>query len=70
MIFARSVFQPTARLLLVLLFGAMLAPATLPGLVAQEVAQGTAAPSHRPGGEVNLRLPDLNQGDFLGFTGH
>jgi K(+)-stimulated pyrophosphate-energized sodium pump len=25
---------------------------------------------HRPGGEVNLQLPDLNQGDFLGFTGH
>src|SRR5215207_6440879 len=30
--------------------------------------QGT--PEHRPGGEVNIRLPDLNQGDFLGFTGH
>ncbi len=29
-----------------------------------------AAPAHRPGGEVNLRLPDLNQGNFLGFTGH
>ena len=29
-----------------------------------------AAPEHRPGGEVNLQLPDLNQGDFLGFTGH
>ena len=70
MIFTRTVFQPTARLLLVLLFGAVLAPASLPGLVAQEVAQGTAAPAHRPGGEVNLRLPDLNQGDFLGFTGH
>jgi K(+)-stimulated pyrophosphate-energized sodium pump len=25
---------------------------------------------HRPGGEVNLQLPNLNQGDFLGFTGH
>jgi K(+)-stimulated pyrophosphate-energized sodium pump len=24
---------------------------------------------HRPGGEVNLLLPNLNQGDFLGFTG-
>jgi K(+)-stimulated pyrophosphate-energized sodium pump len=33
-----------------------------PALVAQE--------GHRPGGEVNLLLPDLNQGDFLGFTGH
>ncbi len=27
-------------------------------------------PEHRPGGEVNIRLPDLHQGDFLGFTGH
>ena len=25
---------------------------------------------HRPGGEVNIHLPDLNQGDFLGMTGH
>src|SRR5690606_277715 len=31
-------------------------------------AQAEAA--HRPGGEVHLRLPDLNQGNFLGFTGH
>ncbi len=23
-----------------------------------------------PGGEVNIHLPDLNQGDFLGMTGH
>jgi K(+)-stimulated pyrophosphate-energized sodium pump len=28
------------------------------------------APEHRPGGEVNIQLPDLNQGDFLGMTGH
>ncbi len=28
------------------------------------------APEHRPGGEVNITLPDLNAGDFLGFTGH
>ncbi len=58
----------TARVLLLLLFGAF-APMALPGLVAQDVAQAVA-PEHRPGGEVNLRLPDLNQGDFLGFTGH
>jgi K(+)-stimulated pyrophosphate-energized sodium pump len=25
---------------------------------------------HRPGGEVNLLLPDLDTGTFLGFTGH
>jgi K(+)-stimulated pyrophosphate-energized sodium pump len=32
---------------------------------------GTAAPepAHRPGGEVNIQLPDLNTGDFLGMTG-
>ena len=30
----------------------------------------TAMQDHRPGGEVNLRLPDLGTGDFLGFTGH
>jgi K(+)-stimulated pyrophosphate-energized sodium pump len=27
-------------------------------------------PAHRPGGEVNIQLPDLNTGDFLGMTGH
>ena len=57
-----------ARLLLLL--GAVLAPIAPTVLAAQEVAQGVGAPEHRPGGEVNLRLPDLNQGDFLGFTGH
>jgi K(+)-stimulated pyrophosphate-energized sodium pump len=25
---------------------------------------------HRPGGEINLQLPDLNSGSFLGMTGH
>src|ERR671933_2192099 len=29
-----------------------------------------AVPEHLPGVEVNLRLPNLDQGDFLGFTGH
>jgi K(+)-stimulated pyrophosphate-energized sodium pump len=55
--------------LLLLLIGA-LAPAAAPfaAAVAQEPAQVGA--EHRPGGEVNIRLPDLNQGDFLGFTGH
>ncbi len=28
------------------------------------------APAHRPGGEINIQLPDLNTGDFLGMTGH
>ncbi len=68
MLFARTVFRPAARLLLLFFIGTALAPVVLPALAAQEAAQGTGA--HRPGGEVNLRLPDLNQGDFLGFTGH
>ncbi len=29
-----------------------------------------APAQHMPGGEVNIHLPDLNQGDFLGMTGH
>jgi K(+)-stimulated pyrophosphate-energized sodium pump len=56
-------------LLLVLLAGYAV-PAALPLLHAQDAAVQTAVPEHRPGGEVNLRLPDLNQGDFFGFTGH
>ncbi len=44
--------------LLTLFVAALVAPA----LAAQE--------GHRPGGEVNLQLPDLDTGDFLGFTGH
>ena len=43
------------------------------GLATVAAAQETAAPDqaeHRPGGEVNIRLPDLNQGDFFGMTGH
>ncbi len=62
--------RPTFRSLtvLLLLLGA-LAPVAVPFAAAQEPAQA-AAPEHRPGGEVNIRLPDLNQGDFLGFTGH
>jgi K(+)-stimulated pyrophosphate-energized sodium pump len=55
--------------LLLLLLGAI-APVAAPfaAAAAQEPAQAGA--EHRPGGEVNIRLPDLNQGDFLGFTGH
>ena len=46
----------------------MLALLVSPALLAQGV-QETAA-HHRPGGEVNIQLPDLNQGNFLGMTGH
>jgi K(+)-stimulated pyrophosphate-energized sodium pump len=35
------------------------------------VQDPAAAPQeHRPGGEVNIRLPDLDQGNFFGMTGH
>jgi len=34
------------------------------------MAAAQPAPEHTPGGEVNIHLPDLNQGDFLGMTGH
>ncbi len=61
--------RPAFRSLTLLLLLGAFAPVTVPFAAAQEPAQ-TAAPEHRPGGEVNIRLPDLNQGDFLGFTGH
>ncbi len=58
---------------------AALAVVTLVGPLAV-VAQGAQPPdgasmpvhetAHRPGGEVNIQLPDLNTGDFLGMTGH
>ena len=36
----------------------------------QEPAAAPAQAEHRPGGEVNIHLPDLRQGDFFGMTGH
>src|SRR5687767_342770 len=36
----------------------------------QEPVAAPAQPEHRPGGEVNIHLPDLRQGDFFGMTGH
>jgi K(+)-stimulated pyrophosphate-energized sodium pump len=63
----RSAFRSLTSLLLVL---AALAPAAAPFAVAAAQESAQASAEHRPGGEVNIRLPDLNQGDFLGFTGH
>jgi len=37
---------------------------------AHVLAQGAVAQEHAPGGEVNIRLPDLRQGQFLGLDGH
>jgi K(+)-stimulated pyrophosphate-energized sodium pump len=43
-------------------------------LAAQPEAIGATAPAeepgHTPGGEVNIQLPDLAQGEFLGLNGH
>ncbi len=60
----RSVFP-----LLLALFLGGLAPVAVPVALAQE-ATTQATTEHRPGGEVNIRLPDLDQVSFLGFTGH
>ena len=49
------------RAVLVMTLAALMAPALL--------AAQPEDRQHRPGGEVNIQLPDLNQGDFLGMTG-
>jgi K(+)-stimulated pyrophosphate-energized sodium pump len=41
-----------------------------PLTASQPPAETQAPTQHMPGGEVNIHLPDLNQGDFLGMTGH
>jgi K(+)-stimulated pyrophosphate-energized sodium pump len=47
------------------LFLALAGLSLAPGmLLAQDATE------HRPGGEVNLQLPDLSSVNFLGFTGH
>jgi K(+)-stimulated pyrophosphate-energized sodium pump len=56
------------RVALVFTLAMLLSPALL---AAQPPVQTEAEDAvHRPGGEVNIQLPDLNQGDFLGMTGH
>ncbi len=50
-----------------------LAIVAAPGVTAAQPEQTGAAAQgggHAPGGEINIQLPDLNQGDFLGMTGH
>jgi K(+)-stimulated pyrophosphate-energized sodium pump len=50
---------------LALTLAMMAAPAAL---AAQPPTEAPGA--HAPGGEINIQLPDLNQGAFLGMTGH
>ncbi len=50
-------------------FMVMAGPLALTATAQQPEARAPEA-VHRPGGEVNIQLPDLNTGDFLGMTGH
>ena len=47
-----------------------LAMMTAPAALAAQPPSETRGGGHAPGGEINIQLPDLNQGDFLGMTGH
>jgi K(+)-stimulated pyrophosphate-energized sodium pump len=50
--------------------GADSLPAVAPQGSTQAATVAHAAAEHELGGEVNLRLPSLAQGNFLGLTGH
>jgi len=41
-----------------------------PSLLAAQPEAAGAGHGHTPGGEVNIQLPDLAQGEFLGLNGH
>ena len=64
-----SLMRFTRRILLLGVTLALAASALAPAAAAQDPAP-VAAQEHRPGGEVNIELPSLDQGDFLGYTGH
>jgi K(+)-stimulated pyrophosphate-energized sodium pump len=49
---------------------AMVLTLTIAPIAVHAQPEPAGAPAHMPGGEVNIHLPDLNQGDFLGMTGH
>jgi len=40
------------------------------GVAVPVAAQTAHPPAHTPGGEVNIRLPSLEQGEFFGLSGH
>src|SRR5262245_43309129 len=58
------------RSFFVLAIALLLAVAPLTLSAQPQAPTERAATQHAPGGEVNIHLPDLNQGDFLGMTGH
>ncbi len=67
-----SLMRFTRRILLLGVTLALVGSALAPAAAAQDPAAGApaAAQEHRPGGEVNIELPSLDQGNFLGYTGH
>jgi K(+)-stimulated pyrophosphate-energized sodium pump len=65
----RLIRSAAAAVALVLAAAAMAPAVARAGEVEPGQAE-QAALTHRPGGEVNLELPSLHQGDFLGLTGH
>jgi K(+)-stimulated pyrophosphate-energized sodium pump len=62
--------RTAAALVAVVATALLLAGPAVAGLAAAPEGTEAAGHGHRPGGEVNIQLPDLDQGDFLGFTGH
>ena len=73
-----KLFNVTGRMLACLALLLALAVVAKPVRAAQPETAHPAAPTesaaegqaHRPGGEVNIQLPDLSQGEFLGVNGH
>jgi K(+)-stimulated pyrophosphate-energized sodium pump len=64
--------RAAAAVVLALTLAVMAAPAVRAAQepAGQEHAAAAHAGGHAPGGEINIQLPDLNQGSFLGLTGH
>ncbi len=50
--------------------GLLCACSVAPSLLAAQPEAAGAGHGHTPGGEVNIQLPDLAQGEFLGLNGH
>ncbi len=69
---ARGRGRTPALWLLALLAAAFLFAGGAGMALADEGSAASGGPAHRPGGEVNIQLPDLttDQARFLGFTGH
>jgi len=69
---AQMMGRRAAALLLALTLAGVAAPVVVAAQehAGQEHVTAAHAGGHAPGGEINIQLPDLNQGNFLGMTGH